>query len=299
MAAGIVTPEAVVLEFETAGIGSRVIAGVIDLAVQGAALVAILLSVAALASAGLDGGGVAAGAIYVLVFLVVFGYPAALETRWRGRTLGKAAMGLRVVTVEGAPIRFRHAAIRSIFSLIDWFGTQGLVGITALLLTKRNQRVGDLVAGTIVLRERSAATGQAPVRFAAPPGLEAYTATLATGALSHEDYGSIRSFLLRAHTLPPQVRHDLASQLAHPLVARLRATVPAGVGPEPFLVCVAAAYQRRMAAVAARTAGGFASVWAGMGNQVRWQDSVEQPRGSDTAAAPLAPGGESAFAPPG
>ena len=151
---GIVTPEAVVLEFETAGIGSRVIAGLIDLTVQGAALAAILIGIGTLASTGLDAGGIGAAIIYVLIFLVIFGYPAALETLWRGRTLGKAAMGLRVVTVEGAPIRFRHAAIRSIFSLVDWLATQGVVGITALLVTKRNQRVGDLLAGTIVLRER-------------------------------------------------------------------------------------------------------------------------------------------------
>jgi len=262
MAPGIVTPEAVVLEFETAGIGSRLVAGVIDLTVQGAALVAVLLGLGTLASVGLNAGGVGAALVYVLVFLIVFGYPAAFETVWRGRTLGKAAMGLRVVTVEGAPIRFRHAAIRSIFSLVDWLATQGVVGITALLITKRNQRVGDLVAGTMVLRERTATRALAPVQFVAPPGLEAYASTLATGSLAHEDYGSIRAFLLRAPSLPPHVRNDLASQIAHPLVARLRTTVPAGVGPEPFLVCVAAGYQRRMATISARTARPFTSVWA-------------------------------------
>lgn len=273
--AGIVTPEAVVLEFETAGIGSRVLAGLIDLAVQGAALVAILLGIGTLASTGFDAGGVGAAIIYVLVFLVVFGYPAAFETMWRGRTLGKAAMGLRVVTVEGAPIRFRHAAVRSIFTLVDWLATQGVVGITALLLTKRNQRVGDLVAGTIVLRERVASNrSSAPVQFVAPAGLDAYTASLATGAIGHEEYGSIRSFLLRAGSLPPHVRSDLANQLAHPLVARLRTTVPPGVSPEVFLICVAAAYQRRMASVAGRNAAGFSSVWSGLGNQVRWQSET-------------------------
>ena len=277
MTSGIVTPEAVVLEFETAGIGSRVIAGLIDLTVQGAALVAILLGVGTLASAGLDAGGVGAAAIYVLIFLVVFGYPAIFETMWRGRTLGKAAMGLRVVTVEGAPIRFRHAAVRSIFSLVDWLATQGVVGITALLVTKRNQRVGDLVAGTIVLRERVATTrSSAPVQFVAPIGLEGYTATLATGAIGHEEYGSVRSFLLRAASLPPAVRHDLANQLAHPLAARLHTSPPAGVTPEVFLICVAAAYQRRMASVAGRNAAGFSSVWAGLGNQVRWSGDGER-----------------------
>lgn len=288
---GIVTPEAVVLEFETAGIGSRVIAGLIDLTVQGAALAAILIGIGTLASTGLDAGGIGAAIIYILVFLVIFGYPAAFETLWRGRTLGKAAMGLRVVTVEGAPIRFRHAAIRSIFSLVDWLATQGVVGITALLVTKRNQRVGDLVAGTIVLRERVASNrSSAPVQFVAPIGLEAYTATLATGAIGHEEYGSIRSFLLRAASLPPAVRHDLASQLAHPLVSRLKTTVPPGVSPEVFLICVAAAYQRRMASMAGRNAAGFSSVWSGLGNQVRWEGAGVAAARPSEAAAPTAAG---------
>ena len=260
---GIVTPEAVVLEFETAGIGSRILAGVIDLAIQGVLMVAVILGVGTVAASGLDVGGIGIAVVYLLVFLVTFGYPAAFETLWRGRTLGKAALGLRVVTVEGAPIRFRHAAIRSIMAAVDWLGTQGLVGIISLLLTKRNQRLGDLVAGTMVLRERSAARQLNPVHFAPPPGLEAYTSTLAASALAHDEYGPIRSFLLRAPSMPPAIRHQLATTLATPLLGRLRTTPPAGVSPELFLMCVAAAYQRRMRGPA-RGDNPFTSVWSGM-----------------------------------
>ena len=270
---GIVTPEAVVLEFETAGFASRALAGGIDLAVQLVLLMGVFFGVGIFATSGLDLGGVGAALVYILLFLVVFGYPTAMETLWRGRTLGKAALGLRVVTVEGAPVRFRHAAIRAILALVDWYSTEAAVGTISILVTKRNQRLGDLVAGTIVLRERTATKAPMAIQFTAPPGLENYTATLATSSLGHDDYGSIRSFLLRAPALPPAIRFDLGARIAAPLVERLRTTPPPGVNPELFLVCVAAAYQRRMAGAAAgaqAAATGFRSVWAGTGRTVAW-----------------------------
>jgi hypothetical protein len=196
-----------------------------------------------------------------VLFLLIFGYPAAFETMWRGRTPGKAALGLRVVTIEGGPIRFRHAAIRSILGLVDKYLFTGMVGVVALLLTRRNQRLGDLVAGTIVLRERSGAGTPTAVRFDPPRGLEAFVASLDVARLGHEDYGTIRSFLLRAASLPPGARQHLAAQLAAPLVDRLQVTPPPGLPPEVFLVCVAAAHQLRNApAVPAMPA--FTSVWS-------------------------------------
>lgn len=267
MTAGIVTPEAVQLEFQQAGLASRMIAFLIDLAVQYALLMVLFIAVGALADAGVELGGVAAAVVYTGVFLILFGYPAGLETLWRGRTLGKAALGLRVVTVEGAPIRFRHAAIRSILGIVDLYGTSGAVGVVSVLVTARSQRLGDLVAGTIVLRERSAAGATktlTPVRFEPPWGLEAYAATLPAGSLTHEDYGTVRSFLLRAASLSAGARADLAAQIATPLAARMQTTPPAGVPPEAFLVCVAAAFQRRMDRAARRRTATqpSESVWA-------------------------------------
>ena len=267
VAAGIVTPEAVQLEFQQAGLASRMIAFIIDLLVQYALLLLLFFAVGAVAGTGVELGGVGAVLVYVGVFLILFGYPAGFETLWRGRTLGKAALGLRVVTVEGGPIRFRHAAIRAILGLVDLYATSGAVGVVSVLVTSRSQRLGDLVAGTIVLRERSAATAGrtlTPVRFEPPWGLEAYAATLAAGSLTHEDYGTVRSFLLRANTLTPEARHALAGQLAVPLAARLQTTPPPGVTPEAFLVCVAAAFQRRMDRSARRrtAAQPSESVWS-------------------------------------
>jgi uncharacterized RDD family membrane protein YckC len=262
---GIVTPEAVVLQFESAGLASRMLALTVDLALQFVLVMMVVLGTLALV-AGTALGGIGAALLYISLFLIVFGYPAAMETLWRGRTLGKAALGLRVVTIEGAPITFRHAAIRSIFAAIDVYATSAVVGVIAMLLTRRNQRLGDLVAGTIVLRERTSAKSLAPVRFTVPPGLEAYTATLSTAALEHADYGAVRSFLLRASGLAPHIRAHLASQLAAPLAARLRTTPPPQVDPETFLVCIAAAFQRRMerSGGTAIPVAAFESVWSGV-----------------------------------
>jgi uncharacterized RDD family membrane protein YckC len=239
---GIVTPEGVVLQFSTADVGSRLVAKLIDLAIQGALLTALLLASAAIGSVirpvGLAG-------LYLSIFIVVLVYPAAFETLWRGRTPGKAALGLRVVTVEGSPIRFRHAAIRAMLGLIDFYLLSGAVAILTTLFTSKNQRLGDLLAGTMVLRERTGAAQSVPATFYVPPGYESYAATLDVAGLSAADYGAVRAFLLRAASLQPAQRYDLARQIATSLLPRLHHTPPPSVSPEALLVCVAAVYQYR------------------------------------------------------
>jgi len=244
--APVVTPEAVPLDLEPAGIGSRFLALVLDWAIQG--VLAAGLSLALLAAVPGEGAGLARALVVLLLFVVVFGYPVAGETLWRGRTVGKLALGLRVVTVEGAPVRFRHAAIRAALGLVDFVLTAGAAAVLSVLFTARNQRLGDLVAGTIVLRERTALPAPAVATFAVPAGLEAYAATLDVADLSAEEYAAVRAFLLRAGSLRPEVRHDLAVKLATPLVSRLRTQPPPGTQPEAFLACVAAAHQQRSAA---------------------------------------------------
>jgi hypothetical protein len=176
-----------------------------------------------------------------------------LETLWRGRTLGKAALGLRVVTREGAPVRFRHAAIRTLLGTVDFALASGFFAVVFVLFSRDNQRLGDMVAGTLVLRERSAATQLAPVSFEPPPGLESYTATLDVTGMGAGEYQAVRSFLLRARQLAPASRASLAVQLATPLAARLRPPPPEGLPPEGFLYAVAAAYQRRQRAASGGT----------------------------------------------
>ena len=245
--ARMVTPEAVALEFRTANLGSRILAYLVDMVVVVAAILVGLFAVALIGQASdvVVPDWVALTVVLVLLPAWWLGYFIAFETLWRGRTLGKAALGLRVVTKEGAPIRFRHAAIRGLLGLVDFFVAGGFIAVVFILFTRDNQRLGDLVAGTLVLRERSALAAPAPVAFGPPSGLESYTSTLDVGGLGTEEYLAVRTFLLRAASLPPGPRSGLALQLANPLAARLRPPPPPGVSPELYLHCVAAAYQQR------------------------------------------------------
>ena len=216
--ARMVTPEAVALEFRTANLGSRILAYLIDMVVVVAGILAGLFAVALLGQASdvVVPDWVALTIVLVLLPSWWLGYFIAFETLWRGRTLGKAALGLRVVTKEGAPIRFRHAAIRGLLGLVDFLILGGFLAVVFILFTRDNQRLGDLVAGTLVLRERSALAAPAPVSFAPPPGLEHYAATLDPSGVGIEEYQAVRTFLLRAPSLSPGPRSALALAAGQP-----------------------------------------------------------------------------------
>lgn len=242
----LVTPEAVVLELETAGIGSRLVALGIDYLVQLSLLVAMIFAFSAAGS--VTSGDVGTAAAVVFFFTIFAGrllYAAVLEAAWRGRTLGKAAMGLRVVTTAGGPVRFRHTIVRSSLGLVEFELTGGAGAFFAALFSRRNQRLGDMAAGTLVVRERTGAATPTAAWFTVPPGLEPYVATLDVSGLSAADQSAVRSFLLRAPSLAGPARTRLALQLAQPIAARVRTQPPDGVGPELFLACVAAAWQQR------------------------------------------------------
>src|SRR5204862_6151063 len=119
--------------------------------------------------------------------------------------------------------------------------------VICMLATKDNVRLGDIAAGTIVVRERTGATMPTPTTFRAPYGCEAYVNSLDVSGLTAEDYGAVRNLLLRTPSLGQPPRWDLSRQLGTHIAARMRHTPPDWVGPEPFLACAAAAYQHRYA----------------------------------------------------
>lgn len=254
----VVTPEAVELDLDTAGLASRFLAALLDVTAMFVLLYAVTTVAAVLAGAGseLSGGategsiaGVVIGLIGTFGILVV--WPTAWEVATKGRSPGKMALGLRVVTVEGAPISLRHAAVRGCVGLVEIVVTAGVLAVCVALGSKRFRRLGDHLAGTVVVRERGAGTSLAfPRRFVPYPGWEGWAARLDATRLSDEDYRLVRSFLLRAGSLPQEAR----GRLGHQILARvlpLTGTDPAvaatlGTWPvEAPLVSVAAAYQRR------------------------------------------------------
>ena len=242
MAQPIITPEAVVLDLERASVASRTLAMVVD----GLAL-ALTWVVLALVTTQLAGTSEGAAAVwYVLLSLtLVFAWFCGFETLWRGRTPGKAALGLRVVSVDGTPIRFQQAFLRATAGLVDFALVPiAFVAVVTVLLSPRDQRLGDMAAGTLVVRERSARSLVAPAWFPPPPGYEAYVASLDVTALGEDAYALLRSFLLRSPELTLGARDHLATRLANPIAVRLGHTPPPHVHPHAFLICVAARWQQ-------------------------------------------------------
>jgi uncharacterized RDD family membrane protein YckC len=243
---GIVTPEAVVLDVERAGVASRLLAITLDLL-----LLAVIWATLATVVASILGsmGGAAdsvAGAVAAILFSLglYLAWFCLFETILQ-RTPGKAALGLRVVSVDGTPIRFQQAFLRAVLSFVDFFLVPiGFIAVVTTLLSPRDQRLGDLAAGTLVVRERTVSGLLAPANFPPPWGYEGYVASLDLGGMTSDQYGLVRNFLLRAHRLAPNARAHLAIRLANPLSQVLRHTPPPNLHPELFLVCVVAAWQR-------------------------------------------------------
>jgi uncharacterized RDD family membrane protein YckC len=230
------TPEGVQLALPLAGIGSRFMAGLLDYTVVGIAYLIIVLATAWLA------GGTAAAIILVTAVLAInVGYFTLFEVLGGGRSLGKRATGLRVVTDGGGQVGLRASLIRNIIRLLEFALFFYAPAVISVLATKNNQRLGDIAAGTLVVRESKLA----PV--AAPAGTsqvspERFAHWDVTG-IGEEEAGAVRSFLERRAQLRPGARRALAEQLAgrlRPLVAGAQH----GLGDEAFLEHLAAAKAR-------------------------------------------------------
>lgn len=241
----IVTPEGVELRVVLAGAGSRALAGAVDVALQ-----LVLLLLAALAAFGLVGGGVGTALFAVAAFAIVFGYYVAFELLSSGRTAGKHLAGLRAVRAGGGPIDLPASAVRTLLRLIDMLPSFYLLGLVCIAVTRRNQRLGDLAAGTLVVRQARAMPRLAPspsAAAAAAPGALAGGARWDTSAVNAAELAAVGRFLERRHTLDAGARRELARRLADGLRAKV-AGAPAGGEPERFLEALAEVKSVRHAA---------------------------------------------------
>lgn len=243
-AEGIITPEAVVLELSAAGVGTRVLAKLIDLVIQAGLVIGLVWVLGLFSRVGAIGqsGVFMEIGLVVGLFTIVCVLPAVSETLWDGRTPGKAVLGIRVVTLDGSPISARHAMPRAIVALIDVYIPLGLF---LALFDPLSRRFGDLVAGTFVLSERAAAARSVPFVFAPPFGLEEYVATLDVGAMTEAQYVLMRTLLIRVTDLSPEARHHLTSKMSAEVEQLIGRPRPPWLSPEFYLVCVASARQLR------------------------------------------------------
>lgn len=239
---GVVTPEAVLLEFDTAGAASRLLARIVDALIAGVGVSLLMSILTPLFLLGDDG---ATAAILLAGFLGLFAYPCVCETMW-GRTPGKSMLGLRVVTEEGGPVRFRQAAIRSALQVVDiGLVPVGVIAVVSTLAGRRDQRLGDRLAGTLVVRSASLTMQSQAVGFPPLPGYERYVAGLDVATLGSERYEVLRSYLTRVDELTPAARQRLALRLTAATSAAIGTAPAPSMHPELFLASVAAAYQQR------------------------------------------------------
>jgi uncharacterized RDD family membrane protein YckC len=239
----LVTGEAVVLDLRTAGVPSRVLATLLDVLVQGVALMLLLVLVGV--TSRWSSPAVAAGLLITVMLLVYLGYPVLMETLMKGRTLGKMALGLRVVRDDGGPIGFRHAVTRGLMGLfVEKPGiTFGAAGVITALLNERGKRLGDLAAGTVVIQERVVSARAELV--AMPPQLAGWASTLDLSALPDDLAESARSYLSRYASMTPTAQADLGARIATAVATVVTPPPPPGVPAWAYLSAGLAERRRR------------------------------------------------------
>src|SRR6185295_6664189 len=162
------TPEHVVFEYELAGLVSRIMAATIDLIVIGFIMLGLFLAVLA-AVGGLQDfapWAIALGAI--AAFLVIWGYPMFFEIFWKGQTPGKRSLGMRVFQEGGYSLTPQVVIVRNLLRFVDFLPGAYFLGLLVMMLNRRYKRVGDFVAGTIVIRERSSSATPPQMRMVEP-----------------------------------------------------------------------------------------------------------------------------------
>ncbi|MBX6385036.1 MAG: RDD family protein, partial [Microbispora sp.] len=236
----VVTGEAVVVEVRIAQLPSRALAFLIDWIIQWALLTPAFVLVAR-ASLVAD-ESLTAGLLILFAVLVTVGYPVAFETITRGRSLGKLALGLRVVSDDGGPERFRQALFRGLAGFLEFWTFMGAPALITSLINQRGKRLGDVFAGTTVIGDRMPRQAPPPEM---PPPLAAWAATLELSGLSDDLANTARQYLSRWHQLSPQVRDEMGLRVASQVSAHVAPPPPPGVPPYAYLAAVLAERRRR------------------------------------------------------
>jgi uncharacterized RDD family membrane protein YckC len=275
------TPELVAIEMPLAGIGSRFVAILIDYLIWGAAFLVLGVMAAIIIPALHFFGGVsanwAAGIFFLIVFLLQWGYFALFEAFSNGRTPGKRVAKIRVIHQSGRGVNFLEALARNLVRFVDYLPGFYAVGVVAIFVSKRNQRLGDMVAGTLVVRDRdvdaprwsdnrtsvlslrsstaqpipapgSALTGSSqwpgsPATSSGPwgaaPHLRVTLPAPALAKLSAADLEVLEGFFARRLDMDLTTRAALAGRIAQALCAKSGLVIPPGTSIETFLEAVA------------------------------------------------------------
>lgn len=243
------TPELVAIRFPLAGVGSRLVALFLDYSIQGGALLAALLLLTLAPAGKLPAANLVGNwaiAIFLLaLFLLHWGYFTLFEAFWHGQTLGKRALRLRAIHQSGRPLSFFESMERNLLRIIDALPAFYLAGALAVFLSRRHQRLGDMVAGSVVVHERRV---EAPMAIAGNLLFPASSELSVAGGpvqclvpadlltrLSLADLEAIDAFLDRRLDLPLEARGSLAERMASAMAAKMQFAIPCDVSLETFL----------------------------------------------------------------
>jgi uncharacterized RDD family membrane protein YckC len=239
----VLTPEYVEFDFVVAGLYVRFIAWLIDALIVFMTSAAIL-TVLSLAMFAFPGFASALG--FIIWFLVDWGYAIALETAWSGQTMGKRILGLRVIQESGVRIGFYQAVLRNLARAFDRLPLFYLVGGVAALFSNSHQRFGDMLAGTLVVRERRP---KIPAPISRPAGetqlLDDPAFVARVAKLTNEEEAVVLSAAIRRDELTLEARLKLFSALCERLQRNLGLEKPEHLSDEKLVLLVAAVLARR------------------------------------------------------
>ena len=239
--------EGVVLDTAAATLGARTASALIDGVTLLTLFTVTFIPLNMFALSALDYAAATALVIthVVGVFVAV---PVAVETLTRGRSVGKAALGIRIVRDDGGPIAFRQALSRGLLAFFELWITVGAIALIASVTNQRGKRVGDLLAGTYALQVRASKSQHSPLEVA--PSLAAWADTIDIRRLPDGLALTVRQFLTRAPGLHPSSRDELGRSLAAELMPFVSPVPPAGTHPEAMLSTVLAVRRDREYAIA-------------------------------------------------
>jgi uncharacterized RDD family membrane protein YckC len=268
----LVSGEAVELDVRVARLGSRALALIIDAFGQ-VVLFIVLVVLATMfrlvaGTAGFFDDGLSQAIFTIILVITVLGYPAVFETLLRGRTPGKAAMGLRVVRDDGGPVRFRHAFTRALVGMaLEWPGlllpvVTWVASLGTMLVSRSGKRLGDFAAGTIVIHERTPASwGWVP---AMPPPLRTWATRLDLTGLDDSLALAVRHFLARNREITEPSRTALGRALAREVAMCTTPPPPPDAPGWAYLAAVIAERNRRATVQLVKARAASASVWPGL-----------------------------------
>ncbi len=216
------TPESIAFSYELAGVGSRFLAVAIDLTIQIALLLLLVWGASSMhlhfpRGAGRLAYNIWLGGLVAIVFLLFYGYFIVFEAFWNGQTPGKRILGIRVVRDGGYPVDFMASLIRNLIRVGEMLVGFYAISAVVAVLSPLNKRIGDLAAGTLVIREARMESPEQMLREVAEP------VYAATAYVSGDERALIRRFLERRDDLVPQRRAALAHQLAERVRPRVGA----------------------------------------------------------------------------